>query len=105
MRWTLFRSVASAGGSVVADPECLRLREEGDAGGEEWSDDIFFTTPGERGCNKRNERAELKAVTKIKGEVKVEGAVAVIFCVSRPCFALVLHTSTYSPTVRPHDHH
>jgi hypothetical protein len=29
-------------GSVVADPECLRRREEGDTGDEDRSDDIFF---------------------------------------------------------------
>ena len=29
-------------GSVVADPECLRRREEGETGDEDRSDDIFF---------------------------------------------------------------
>jgi hypothetical protein len=40
-RWTLCLSVASAVGSVVADPECLR-RREGETGDEDRSDDIFF---------------------------------------------------------------
>jgi hypothetical protein len=42
---------------------------------------FFFTTPEEQGCSKCNEKGVLKAVTKV--EVKVEGAVAVIFSVSR----------------------
>ena len=56
MRWTPFLSVASAGGSVVADPECLRRREEGETGDEDRSDDIFFTTRGERGCNGKEKK-------------------------------------------------
>ena len=41
-RLTLFLSVASAAGRVVADPECLRRKEEGDTGDEDRSDVIFF---------------------------------------------------------------
>jgi len=40
----MFLSVASAGGSVVEDPECLRLREEGDE--RDGSDDIFLQRKG-----------------------------------------------------------
>ncbi len=40
--WTVFRNVARAGGSVVADPECLRLRDEDEMGDDdEPSDDII----------------------------------------------------------------
>lgn len=37
---TVFRNVARAGGRDVADPECLRLREEGETGDDGESDNI-----------------------------------------------------------------
>jgi hypothetical protein len=66
-RLTLFRSVASAGGSVVAEPECLRLREEDEVGEDDWSDDMTFLT---------TEREEEYAASTIK-ETERKGSVIV----------------------------
>jgi hypothetical protein len=93
VRWTPFRSVASAGGSVVADPECLRRREEGETGDEDRSDDIFFTTQGGgRGCNSNEKKGPNRRSRQSFGRLSCEER--------RPVFRLVLYLFSHDQRTR-----
>ena len=53
-------------GSVVADPECLRRREEGETGDEDRSDDIFLRyKEAEEGTIAMEKEAQREEVVKV----------------------------------------